>query len=171
MLEFLPEQSNVVFSGTEPTSRNGPTIGEVPVAGSVFTLSTELQQNGEKPDKLSGVLVSDQPLIGDAKAVYISEFPVSQKPPGAGEPTGGMVPSGYPDAAALSISGGTYAGSTTVVSGTVTSGARRRRWDSGGYHVAECRSQFECARQRARRRACAGYQLNRTRQLTRHSAK
>jgi thiol:disulfide interchange protein DsbD len=46
-----------------------------------------LQQNCEKPDKLSGVVVSRSPLIGDAKSVYLSSFPVlSGRPAGANIP-------------------------------------------------------------------------------------
>jgi thiol:disulfide interchange protein/DsbC/DsbD-like thiol-disulfide interchange protein len=121
-LEFFPEQNNVV-DGAKSAPQE-VTVGETST-GSAFTLSELLVQNGDKPGKVSGVLVSDQPLIEEAKSVYISEFPVGQKPPGAGEPTGGMVPSGYPEAGMVTMSSDslTYSGSTTVSSGTMTMSA------------------------------------------------
>jgi len=70
-LYFFAEQANVL-SATEDDSKLDL---QRPPGG--FSWPLTLQQNGEKPDHLSGVLVSDHPLIGNAKAVYISEFPVS----------------------------------------------------------------------------------------------
>jgi len=51
---------------------NDPARGQ----GLNFELSIRFQQNGERPRHLSGVLVSDQPLIGTAKSVYISDFEI-----------------------------------------------------------------------------------------------
>jgi len=68
---FFPEQANVLSatqSGLDPTKK---------IAGFLWPLT--LQQNGEKPAQISGVLVSDQPLIGKAKAVYISSFSTDAK--------------------------------------------------------------------------------------------
>jgi thiol:disulfide interchange protein DsbD len=68
-LYFFPEQGNVL----DP--RESDNVHPDPVQKmSSFVLSLTLQQNGEKPAQVSGVLVSDQPLIGDAKAVYIPPF-------------------------------------------------------------------------------------------------
>ena len=69
---FFPEQPNVL------ATQNQKGWAKSAESAKKFELLIDLQQNGEKPDKLSGVLVSDQPLIGNAKAVYITEFPVSQ---------------------------------------------------------------------------------------------
>jgi thiol:disulfide interchange protein DsbD len=69
-LSFFPKQSNVL-------SNDDAAQGHVLGSEKGFYLSITLQQNGEKPDKLSGILISDQPLIGNSKAVYISEFPVT----------------------------------------------------------------------------------------------
>jgi thiol:disulfide interchange protein DsbD len=124
-VEFLPEQSNVL--NPEKSAPQNVGVGETYGGSAFFGVDYELQQNGEKPDKLSGVLLSEgEPLIADAKAVYISEFPVAQKPPTAGQPTGGMEASGYPDAEATTTAGGTtltYSGGTTVVAGTISTAA------------------------------------------------
>jgi thiol:disulfide interchange protein/DsbC/DsbD-like thiol-disulfide interchange protein len=93
-LHFFPEQANVLscqeedFPGSRPPSN---------LKSTHFSLAIRLQQNGDKPDKLSGVLVSDVPLIGNAKAVYISEFPVL--PEAAASSNRGSLPvaSGNPD--------------------------------------------------------------------------
>jgi thiol:disulfide interchange protein len=69
-VRFFPEQSNVLSTTDNPQAVVGSNPNE-------FSLRIKLQQNGDKPDKLSCILVSDQPLIGNAKAVYISEFPVT----------------------------------------------------------------------------------------------
>ena len=72
-VRFFPEQANVL--GNDTGSQ-----GRVLNAQSTLSFSVALQQNGEKPDHLSGVLTSDQPLQGDgAKAVYISSFPVTSE--------------------------------------------------------------------------------------------
>jgi thiol:disulfide interchange protein/DsbC/DsbD-like thiol-disulfide interchange protein len=65
---FFPEQGNVLAPKNEVTS---PAL---PANSPEFDLVYSLQQNGEKPDHLSGVLVSDQPLIGSATAVEIGPF-------------------------------------------------------------------------------------------------
>ena len=83
-LHFFAEQPNVLDS-------HGEKFPPDPKQKlSQFNLWISLQQNGEKPDKLSGVLVSDQPLIGKAKAVYVSEFPVASGV-AASVPSGGSV--------------------------------------------------------------------------------
>ncbi len=73
-LRFFPEQPNVLSTLNADNTQPEP-IGKSSSTG--FRLQIALQQNGEKPDKLSGVLVSDQPLIGSSKSVYISELPVT----------------------------------------------------------------------------------------------
>jgi thiol:disulfide interchange protein/DsbC/DsbD-like thiol-disulfide interchange protein len=74
---FYPEQSNVLgnLDTDNPpafTTAKGLSDGR----SDYFNLPIKLQQNGERPDKLSGVLVSDSPLVGDVKAIYFAEFPV-----------------------------------------------------------------------------------------------
>jgi thiol:disulfide interchange protein/DsbC/DsbD-like thiol-disulfide interchange protein len=69
---FFPEQGNVL-AADERTSRP-----DWDGLQRNLTWSLGLQQNGEKPDHLSGVFVSDRALIGPAKAVYIASFPVSE---------------------------------------------------------------------------------------------
>jgi len=86
-LHFFPEQSNVLSCQEQDSPGSKPPPDD---KNGYFPFCIPLQQNGEKPDKLSGVLVSDQPLIGKAKAVYISEFPVASGVVGAG-PSGGSV--------------------------------------------------------------------------------
>lgn len=68
-LEFFPEQPNVL----SPKPVDGGTLSSAPQ--STWEYYRYLQQNGEKPDEISGVLVSDQPLIGNARAVYLAPFP------------------------------------------------------------------------------------------------
>jgi thiol:disulfide interchange protein/DsbC/DsbD-like thiol-disulfide interchange protein len=64
-LSFFPEQGNVLDAkGTIPA----------PPQDKLFYLTLDLQQNGEKPAKISGVLVSDQPLIGKSTAIYLGPF-------------------------------------------------------------------------------------------------
>jgi thiol:disulfide interchange protein/DsbC/DsbD-like thiol-disulfide interchange protein len=88
-LYFFPEQANVLSDKQSTGTPN-------PEHNISKWLSIDLQQNGDKPDKLSGVLVSDQPLIGNAKAVYLAEFPVTSEV-AAAVPSGGSAPSGGPD--------------------------------------------------------------------------
>jgi len=89
--QFFVEQNNVLS-----TQGQGAIFPAWPNETD-FEFCIPLVQNGDKPDKLSGVLVSDQPLIGDAKAIYISEFPVASGVVAA-EPSGGSAsPSGGPD--------------------------------------------------------------------------
>jgi thiol:disulfide interchange protein/DsbC/DsbD-like thiol-disulfide interchange protein len=83
---FFPEQSNVLSTTDNPQAEAGSNPNE-------FLLRVKLQQNGDKPDKLSGVLVSDQPLVVNLKAVYISEFPVTSEVAGAGPRAGSVSPS------------------------------------------------------------------------------
>jgi thiol:disulfide interchange protein/DsbC/DsbD-like thiol-disulfide interchange protein len=86
-VRFYPEQTNVLSN----LDKDQGALQLLPPDGTGFQIPIALQQNGEKPAKLSGVLVSDQPLIGDAKSVYISEFPVSSEVAAA---SGVPVPSG-----------------------------------------------------------------------------
>ncbi|HEV3273092.1 MAG TPA: thioredoxin family protein [Candidatus Methylacidiphilales bacterium] len=124
-LYFFPEQ-NSVLSVTQDNVSRPATDQKL----SEFQLILPLEQNGDKPDKVSGVLVSDQPLIGDAKAVYIEPFPTDAKDvpmssaslanpdaqpvgatTGAPEPGGGSAsPSGGPDNL---LSGSSRQGGTT----------------------------------------------------------
>ncbi|HEY0257956.1 MAG TPA: protein-disulfide reductase DsbD domain-containing protein, partial [Candidatus Methylacidiphilales bacterium] len=68
-LYFFPEQANVLDAKENDNSHPDPKQKL-----SEFVLPFTLQQNGEKPAQISGVLVSDGPLIGDEKAVYIPAF-------------------------------------------------------------------------------------------------
>jgi len=69
-LYFFPEQSNVLNANEDDNSHPDPKQKL-----SEFLLPLTLQQNGEKPAQISGVLVSDQSLIGNSRAVYIAPFP------------------------------------------------------------------------------------------------
>ena len=69
---FLPEQPNVIAT----KNRGGYAL---PYHPDHVLFRLPLQQNGEKPQSLSGVLISSQPLIGEAKSVYISEFPLDAR--------------------------------------------------------------------------------------------
>jgi thiol:disulfide interchange protein/DsbC/DsbD-like thiol-disulfide interchange protein len=76
---FFPEQSNVLSgqaSDNSPAVQTDKPVGDGRARW--FRIGIALQQNGETPDKMSGVLVSDQPLLGNAKSVYISEFPITR---------------------------------------------------------------------------------------------
>jgi thiol:disulfide interchange protein len=70
-VRFFPEQSNVL--GNDDKSQGSVSGNEK----DGFHFSVNLAQNGEKPDHLSGVLVSGQSLQGDAKAISFASFPVS----------------------------------------------------------------------------------------------
>jgi len=84
-LRFFPEQPNVLST---QDADNLPPVDDPNGGG--FILAIALQQNGDKPKSLSGVLVSDQPIArqlvldglhaslgSPTNAVYISEFPLS----------------------------------------------------------------------------------------------
>jgi thiol:disulfide interchange protein DsbD len=75
-LQFFPEQPNVLSTQTKD-SRVPPPDEK----SSNFQIVITLQQNGDKPAQISGVLVSDQPLISNAKAVYIPAFSTSANVP------------------------------------------------------------------------------------------
>jgi thiol:disulfide interchange protein DsbD len=71
-LYFFPEQPNVLDAREDPRAIDF----QHPPGGWSWPLV--LQQNGEKPDHLSGILVSDQPLLETgAKSVYLPAFPVA----------------------------------------------------------------------------------------------
>ncbi len=97
---FFPEQANVLSPNEDPQK-----ISTTKTATG-FCWPLMLQQNGDKPTKLSGVLVSDEPLLTDgAKAVQIAEFPVvagaGPAPVGANAPISGTqnaTPSANPNA-------------------------------------------------------------------------
>jgi thiol:disulfide interchange protein/DsbC/DsbD-like thiol-disulfide interchange protein len=74
-LYFFPEQANVL-NPKEGDIWEDMTSQE---KSSGCQMILALQQNGEKPAQISGVLVSDHPLIGDSKEVYISPFPTNAK--------------------------------------------------------------------------------------------
>jgi thiol:disulfide interchange protein DsbD len=74
LARFFVEQGNVL--ATDPKTQGF--LGGYPNGS--FYLTTNLAQNGEQPGHLSGILVSDQPLQGDAKAVYLATFPVATSP-------------------------------------------------------------------------------------------
>jgi thiol:disulfide interchange protein DsbD len=69
-LYFFPEQANVL----SPQQEAGD-FGTLHRKVFAFWWIIPLQQNGEKPSQISGVLVSDPALFGSARAVYISSFP------------------------------------------------------------------------------------------------
>ncbi len=77
-LQFFPEQSNVLDTQVAATTVFPSAIP------SEFDLWIPLVQNGDKPDQISGVLVSDVPLVsenpsqGDTHAVYLSPFSVKE---------------------------------------------------------------------------------------------
>jgi thiol:disulfide interchange protein/DsbC/DsbD-like thiol-disulfide interchange protein len=71
---FFPEQGNVLSPKEDDNGQPDP--GK---KLSEFVLALTLQQNGEKPAQISGVLVSDQPLIGDSRAVHIPAFTTDGK--------------------------------------------------------------------------------------------
>jgi thiol:disulfide interchange protein DsbD len=82
---FYPEQANVLSTldkDNSPAQDAGKPGSDDKTE--MFRIKIALQQNGDKPPRLSGVLVSNQPLIGDAKAVQISEFAVAAAVPAAG---------------------------------------------------------------------------------------
>jgi thiol:disulfide interchange protein DsbD len=84
---FFPEQANVL-STSEALGLSNPQN-----LSNDFTWILALQQNGEKPDHLSGVLVSSSLLTGaNAKSVYISEFSIASEV-AAAVPSGGAVSS------------------------------------------------------------------------------
>ena len=83
-VRFFPEQANVLGN----LDKDQSDAFALSPDGSGIGLSISLQQNGDKPDKMSGVLVSDQPLIGNAKSIYIAEFPVTSEV-AAAVPSGG----------------------------------------------------------------------------------
>ncbi len=88
---FFPEQSNVL-STLDADNPSAGALGKPLADGRtmVSMMAIKLQQNGDKPDKLSGILVSDKPLIGNSKSIYISEFQVGSEVAAAGpaaEPT------------------------------------------------------------------------------------
>ncbi len=76
-LYFFPSTGNVLDPKEDPA---GIKQGD---PGGGFTWPLKLQQNGEKPDHLGGVLVSDQPLLpdGKTKAISIASFPVGGAAP------------------------------------------------------------------------------------------
>jgi thiol:disulfide interchange protein len=80
-IRFFPEQPNVLSTTDNPQAVAGNSPNE-------FSLTIKLQQNGDKPSKLGGVLVSDQPIMGNDRAVYISSFSTDAKfePQSSGNP-------------------------------------------------------------------------------------
>ena len=115
-LRFYPETENVL--GNDEKSQ-----GRTQSSGSDDSLefSVHLQQNGDKPDHLSGVLVSDQPLVGDAKAVYLASFPVAAgQAAAAGRPALGVAAAVPSDGSAQPSSAG--ASSTPAVAADSASG-------------------------------------------------
>jgi thiol:disulfide interchange protein/DsbC/DsbD-like thiol-disulfide interchange protein len=87
-LSFFVEQPNVVDPKSIELQPDGGSVGPTEMK-----MHVSLVQNGEKPDHLSGVLVSDQliiqgthhPIFGDHSAISIASFPVTggTSPPSA----------------------------------------------------------------------------------------
>ncbi len=71
---FFPEQGNVL---SPIENDNGKPNPSQPLSG--FILPLTLQQNGEKPTQVSGVLVSDQALIENSRAIFIPAFRTDAK--------------------------------------------------------------------------------------------
>ena len=96
---FFPEQGNVL-------SPNDPETNEAKPSSHGFLLLFDLIQNGEMPEKLSGVLVSDRPLIDSSKAIHVANitifngFPASTNAPSAVAPN----PAGSSDTPAAATS-------------------------------------------------------------------
>ena len=83
-IRFYPEQSNVVSTQQDELAYYADPRN--------FELMLTLQQNGEKPDHISGVLISDQPQIGNAKSIYVSSFSTNAKDlPTWAQVSGGMI--------------------------------------------------------------------------------
>ncbi len=94
---FFAVQSNVVNAAGNQMAVAGDYVPGL-------SLSIPLVQNGDSPAQLSGVLVSDEALIGKAKAVYVPSFPVTSEvaaavPSGGTAQNSGQLPvaSGNPD--------------------------------------------------------------------------
>ena len=71
---FFPEQPNVLSADEKKSELDSLS------KSASFGVGFDLQQNGEKPAEMSGVLVSDAPIIGNAKAVSLATFPVLPAP-------------------------------------------------------------------------------------------
>jgi thiol:disulfide interchange protein/DsbC/DsbD-like thiol-disulfide interchange protein len=120
-LYFFPEHPNVLNANEDD---NGKPDANRPFQD--FFLPLTLQQNGDKPAQVSGVLVSDRPLIGNSRSVYIPAFPTNatdfspssaslanpatQSVDGAASSGGAVTPSGSPD---NSLSGSSSVSATT----------------------------------------------------------
>ncbi len=80
---FLPEQANVL-STTAPAAVKLLTLRGL-------EMYLPLQQNGEKPDNMSGVIIFKNPPIDGPKSIYLPEFPVASEGapavPGGGSQT------------------------------------------------------------------------------------
>jgi thiol:disulfide interchange protein/DsbC/DsbD-like thiol-disulfide interchange protein len=79
-VRFFPEQGNVLGnldSDNPPATNTGKPLADG--RSEQIHLFIKLQQNGDKPDKLSGVLVSEKPLLDNAKALYLPEFPLKSE--------------------------------------------------------------------------------------------
>jgi thiol:disulfide interchange protein DsbD len=136
-LAFFPEMGNVldtqlkstvqrelsnsdvtaIFNKITETLPPGKSVAADPANAAkpaVTVLEIALAQNGEKPNELSGVLVSDRPLIGDSKAVYIANFSVSSVATAA---PGAPVPSGGSTSASSATGGSPQASASTSNSG------------------------------------------------------
>jgi thiol:disulfide interchange protein/DsbC/DsbD-like thiol-disulfide interchange protein len=115
-LQFFAEQANVL----SPKPEDSAVLDGAPAG--TWEYYRYLQQNGEKPDQLSGVVVSDQPLIGTAKSVYLSAFSThdtgipkiidSLKPSAATSPSA-------PATSAPSATGQTTAAPSSAISSSV----------------------------------------------------
>jgi thiol:disulfide interchange protein/DsbC/DsbD-like thiol-disulfide interchange protein len=108
-LLFFPEQPNVFSTTFAPKVEVGLDLRQ-------FSLAIPHQQNGDALSDASGVLVSDAPLVGDAKAVYIS------MPPAKG--VGAVIPtaSGTSQVAAASGANVPSGGSAPPSGGPATTG-------------------------------------------------
>ena len=68
-LFFFPEQQNALSNKTEETR-----LGSRNEISPDWSIISSVAQNGKAPDTMSGIVVSDEPLIGAAKSVYLAPF-------------------------------------------------------------------------------------------------
>jgi DsbC/DsbD-like thiol-disulfide interchange protein len=65
---FFPTEQNVLKGGGQKVAFSK--------TNNSFTIQAALEPNGDKPKQISGVLVSDTPLIGTAQAFAVGPIPI-----------------------------------------------------------------------------------------------
>jgi thiol:disulfide interchange protein/DsbC/DsbD-like thiol-disulfide interchange protein len=104
-IQFFPEQPNVFSNTDQPQVKAGSDARH-------FSLIIKRQQNGDAPSNFNGVLVANEPLVGDSKAVYVGESsegqvavgPSGAQPPGQASSPVPMGNNGTEGTAASSVS-------------------------------------------------------------------